>query len=293
MLKTVSQLIWPEQSSELDFNSWKEWQKRQYSLHYERCDLFFHYKSSRPLFKQPRESCIDKESYYWYSYCFGDFTCLIVEPSNAIYIYDYIKLLVDIYDVCKGMRRSITGDPIGITLLKKTISTGNLQPLHKHNFAQYNYDYSEIHAHTIAQYSLSTLLMRLLSHYLTFVSSYYGINGFAVDLSSCQRCLENRTFGEPKTKTIKTIGSKPVAIPNRISKSAPSEEIKPISWPYNKNDQGFFRCKNCQRVTEIVHGDFHVCLDCHSLRICSKCGNPAVVIDSDDKLPKCQIHTVL
>lgn len=290
MWKALSQIIWNEQSIQNEHNSWKEWQNQQYSLHYEKSEIFSYYRSQRPMFRPPRDSCINNESAYWYSYCFGDFTCLIVEPINSIDIMTYIKVILDVYDVCKGFRRSITGDPNCINVLRKVISTGNLQPLSEHNFTQYNYDYTQLHAHTVAQYSLSTLLMRLVSHYLTFVNSHLKITVFPITISHCQQCLNTRIFGEPQSKLPKA--SKPIPTPSRI-KNTIQEEIKPTSWPYNKTgSDACFRCKVCQRATEKIHGDFHVCLDCHIYRICSKCGLPAVVIDGNDKLPKCQEHSL-
>ena len=273
-----------------DWNTWKDWQRRQTSIHYEKCDLFQYYLSQRPNFQPPPEVMINKSLSKYHVYCFGDFTCLINTPIGPANVAEYFRLLLDIYDVCKGMTRMITGDPSGIIVLREVIAKNTLLPLERHDCTKYAYPYTEIHAHTVCQYSLSTLIMRLVMHYMrNLLGKFgnYGING-----KLCQDTYDKCIFGtpmSPRTSPILT-NTEPITIRSTTTSNiamARNDEFHGSSWP--RDHSAALRCKNCKRVTEHTWGKFNSCLDCYLKRICSVCAATATIISADE-LPKCKDH---
>lgn len=278
MLKTLSQWVnWTDTNIEDEWNTWENWQKYQDSSHYESSDIFQYYLSQRSNFQPPINSCLNESNNKYYVYSFGDFACLLVNSSKGCNLVDYVELLLDVYDVCKGFSRRIKGDPDCITTLRNVIYKRVISPLQYYNFSQHAYPYHKIHAHTVAHYSLSTLLMRLISHYMaqtTFKDKYPEIS-----LSTCHESYKNCIFGLPMISPTAPINIKPCK--NK------SEEKRPSSWP--RGNYVSFRCKTCTRVTDKLWGDFESCFDCHHKRICSVCGVGAMIITKDD-LPKCSMH---
>lgn len=273
-------LYWSNTTSQEEWTTWQEWQKHQLATHYEKSEIFQYYLKYRPEFQPPRYSCITGHSSRQYIYCFGDFASLIVNPHGGGNVVDYFTTILDIYDVCKGSSRRIKGDPEGIALIRDVVQKRNLAPIKNHNFNQYTYDYSILHAHTVAQYSLSTLILRLASHYMSYVTTQGDY--CPISLQACQKAYEKCIFGEPRGIAPPS-SSKPVDIPF----NKPTMEERPLSWP--RDNATCIRCKTCSRVTENVWGKFEACLDCHLKRICSECGMQAVIIGADT-FPKCYYH---
>ena len=279
MFKTLTGLIsWTSTDSRDEWRTWEEWQRHQPPAHYEKSDIFQYYLSYRPKFQPPRYSCASGYQSKYFIYCFGDFCSLLVNSTLNGDAIEYFITLLDIYDVCKGFSRRLTGDPQGIAIIREVVLTRTLFPLQKYDFNQCAYNYDVIHAHTVAQYSLSTLLMRLVSQYM----SYAGVRGYypAVAVHICQKAYEECVFGAPVVSSSKSIS---INIPR---KNKP-EELRGVSWP--RDQSTCLRCKTCNRVTENTWGNFNTCLDCHMKRICSICGAQAIIIGMDD-LPKCYIH---
>lgn len=268
MWRSVSNWISSSKWSD-DWTIWKEWQGRQPASHYEKSDLFQYYLDQRPNFQPPPEAAtngpLSKETIY----CFGDFACLINTPVGPANVADYFRLLLDIYDVCKGMTRFIKGDPSGITILREVVIKNNLTPLLQYDCAKYTYPYAEIHAHTICQYSLSTLIMRLVMHYMSNLNIKFAQYNITIDL--CRESYVKCSFGTPLVTT------------------ELSTETKLNKEPLPFDQSTCARCKICKRVTERTWGKFNCCLDCHLKRICSICSVAANVIGTDN-LPKCIEH---
>lgn len=276
MFKTITDLIpWSKSSVKDEWCTWTAWQNCQNPSHYERSNIFHYYLTSRPIFRPQKNACHQNKHYV---YCFGDFSALLVTPSGGENALEYLVLLVDVYDVCKGVsRKFITGDPPCITLLREVIRKRSLNALQSFDFYQYEYPYGEIHAHTVAQYSLSTLLMRFVSHYMSYVDIRKSYP--AIEIGVCQKACSDCVFGTPIFQT-----SSPIGIPCKPK----LDEIRgSSSWPMD--NKTCLRCVKCKRVTENIWGDFDCCLDCHSKRICSVCGEKAIIISTDD-LPKCNLH---
>lgn len=275
MFKTITNLIpWSKSTIKDEWSTWEEWQRHRNPSHYEKSDIFHYYLANRPIFSPPKNACHNNKHYI---YCFGDFSAILVTPTGGENALEYLILLVDIYDVCKGVsRRLLTGDPPCITLVRNVIRKRNLTLLQSFDFYQYEYPYCQIHAHTVAQYSLSTLLMRFISHYMSYIDIRKSYP--MIDIALCQKACHDCVFGTPIFQT-----SSPITIPFRPK----LDEVRGSSWP--SDNKTCLKCAKCKRVTENIWGDFDVCLDCHSKRICSVCGEKAVIISHDD-LPKCNLH---
>lgn len=291
MLGTLSSWLTRTTISEDEWAAWEEWQQKQPPLHYEKSDIFQYYLSYRPNFQPPQNSVSVGCSSEYYNYCFGEFAVIMAQPNGGGDIVGYITLLLDVYDMCKGTSRRITGDPVGIVLLRAVVNKRSLIPLQTHNFSQYNYDYGRIHAHTVVQYSLSTLMMRFVSNYMHHICArgrFYAISPYI-----CQKAYNEHIFGDPKRNT--NLESNPIDIP-KITAGSPGqgprkfyiEETKGNSWP--RDHATCLRCKMCNRVAENIWGKFAACLDCHLKRICSECSAAGVIIAAD-KLPKCYLHS--
>lgn len=241
-IKTLTNLLtWSNSSVEDEFNTWKLWQNSQPLSHYDKCDIFTYYLSKRQQFQIPKNTRVMKENGIYYKYCFGDFSCLIVNTNinnNVEDIVKYISLLLDIYDTCKGYSRMITKDPNGINLLRDIIQDKSLNPLKSFDFKDILYPFHEIHAHTVAQYSLSTLIMRIV---LDYISQIFREFHYDIEVSVCKRIFDNRTFGqiaEEKSSEEDTKRSTPLNIMIRKSDTS----FKSYSWSHNIDN---YQCNNC------------------------------------------------
>lgn len=289
MFNTLSNLIaWTTTSTSTqdEWNTWEVWQRGQPNNHYEKSDIFQYYLNYRPDFRIPEYSAIDGPHSKAYRYCFGDFTPLVINSSGNCDIVAYCNVLLDIYDVCKGITRRLKGDPTAITLMREIVMKRNLTSLHNRDFQKYCYDYGSIHAHTVAQYSLSTLLMRLLTNYLYFACNKTFFPHIEFDI--CEKAHNSKIFGY-RIEKVESSRSIPVSIP--IANVIQNDEKTSSSWP--RDPMSFSRCHACKRVTENKYGQFNACIDCHLKRICSVCGTTPVVIITDDNLPKCKDHCQL
>lgn len=278
-------LTWTTTNPKDEWDTWELWQRAQPPMHFEKSDIFQYYLTCRPQFRPPESFINNNAGNTYYVYCFGDFTNLMSNPvsgniqNNSLNdVANYLLLLLDFYDTCKGISRRLTGDPAGISVLREVIKKNSLIPLHAHDFNQYTYDYSIIHAHTVAQYSLSTLLMRIVGNYMHQMASHGNYPG--VILSKCERAYKEYRFGERNNSLLT---STPINIPAKVI----IEEGRGSSWP--RDTATCSRCSACNRVSENLWGMFNVCLDCHMKRICSKCSKPATIIGADN-FPKCDVH---
>jgi hypothetical protein len=261
-------------ASSNEWATWHSWQLNQPPSHFKNCVIFDYYLSHRLNWYPPSNSVCNTCFSQYYQYCFGDYSILIVQPTNGSNAIDYFTLLLDLYDICKGTTRRLTGDPPGIKVLRETITFKNLDPLSNHNFEPYSYDYGTLHAHTVVQFSLSTLIMRLVSHYLSQINEKKTFPN--ITLAICSKAYTNKVFGDY------TVINK--STPISINQTITTTNSVSSSWPSN-----YIRCEKCHRITENIWGPWKVCIDCHLKRICSECGNPAVIIGGDN-FPKCCEH---
>lgn len=228
MFKTITGWITWTNSVEDEWNTWIEWQRQQHPTHYEKSDIFQYYLSMRQTFRPPQNSCMNGYNSKYYIYCFGDFSSLLVNPIGNGNIIHYIHLLLDVYDICKGYLRRFKGEPACITMLRNVTLNQSLIPLKTYDFSTNAYPYISIHAHTVAQYSLSTLIMRFVAHYMSQISHKYYPN---ILVSSCQEAYTNYKFGKIGNIQSPLFLKEPVAL--TIS--------KPNVYPININQNEKFK----------------------------------------------------
>lgn len=282
-----------------EWTSWEDWQRQQTPIHYVESEIFNFYKSRQSLLNNiEASSVISGPSADYFTYCFGKFAIFIVN-STKITIRDYFMLLIDLYDTCKGTSRMLLGDPVHITILRDVINTSQIGHLNSLNFKEFEYDYTKIHAHTVAQYSLSTLIMRFVGHYLKLM--FPGGKMPYIDVDKCMLAYNQRIYGTINMSSTVTpsrpipITSSSLPIQMDCSRGSSSSEMTCGSWPRTTNEMvdrnSCTRCKNCARLTDKLWGDFNSCVDCHFKRICRECGEKAIIISSN--VPKCMAHNYL
>lgn len=262
--------------SELDlasenFKIWEEWQKNQLPSHYIDSQLHTYI----PPKKGYRNMYI--------KYCFGLFEQLIYLPENSEPI-NYFKLLITFYDKCKGYVRTFKGDPEGISLIRSIIKNEKLDELYNHNFNIYAYNYTAIHAHTVAYFSLSTLILFFISNYMHHKSYNSDIFPF-INQDLCKTPYNNKIYGD--ISYVKTRPTSSIIIKDKTETS----NIRPCnSWPSIVNNVNTpLKCVNCQRTSENYWGKHKLCLDCHLYKVCLICGGDYFCIASDN-YPRCLLH---
>ena len=163
-----------------------QWQSQQDSAHFRSYPPLQTYYAKNPDLHGPLQ-CYDPAGY---EYCFGDFAKLIKFPPNGSNLYDDLALLLYVYDHCKGYFRWFY-DSEGISALRKSVRTKTVDALYTYKYPQY--DYTQIHAHTMAAYSLSDVIMTLVSHYIASFANSAPCK--MIDRSQCLIAKQNARFG--------------------------------------------------------------------------------------------------
>lgn len=277
-------------------NTWTVWQDRQTVDHYHKSALFNYYLKYQPLFTVPKYTVIGSISEPYYRYCFGDFTTLMAVARSNTYIFEYIHLLLDVYDICKGYLRKLSGDPVGISLLRESYKSRSVDKLVTHDFRLYKYNYDKIHAHTISQFSLSTLILVLMSNYLSHL--HLNNNIIYICLGDCKTSYTELRFGISRPlNALRSTSPIDIYVKDNLEIATIGNNIpRGYSWPGTINTQfspsKINSCRICSRYTEKLWGDFNSCLDCHKTKICSICGceNVVAINFCTDNYPKCIRH---
>ena len=175
---------------------WKKWEDWQIQNLNEIEFVFIDYYTDN-YFKI--EDCKENEFYPH----FGRFSYFLNNKQTAIHD------LIHLYDSCKGYARYFTGDPTYIKLIKEYDLSANDKILGKIDFNEFFYDFHKIHAHIVALFSLSSLVMRLVAFHLAKKGKMlqYGIkplieisNESKVRLRQCieifQRCSNCKRISE-------------------------------------------------------------------------------------------------
>lgn len=180
---------------------WEKWQLSQPSSHFESSHVLQSYLAQYPHVKC-NESFLGSNTsntsntsniYSTYAYCFGNFTILLSIPSGPGNVLEYVALLLEIYDFCKGLGRRIAGDPVGISTLRMALTQKTVEPIQLLDFSEYDYPYATLHAHTVAEFSLSTLILRLVSNYMSY-TNVWGKNFSMIEYPICQNSYDNNVF---------------------------------------------------------------------------------------------------
>jgi len=253
MLSFFQNFTW---SSECDWEGMKKWQNTQQSLHFEKSSILQYYILTHPDFST---ACSDAPL----KYCFGDFASLITNYQHLPLIKK-LELLVDIYDTCKGYRRRCVGDPYHISNIRSAVENRSLLNIKIYSDCLYNYDI--IHAHTLACYSLSTLLIRLAYHILSHSITKFPM----INRLKCQKSYNSMIF--ITNETMPHISTLKLVTPTEI-----------------KNLPAFVGCKICGEEPNKIYGEISVCQKCYKNLICSVCSRPTDTIGNDN-LPKCYYH---
>ena len=254
-------------------SDWLSWQKSQPVSHFQISEIFQHYLHKQTSFFTLHKSAETSYNSEYFRYCFGDFTPLIaISPISSE--QEYYTMLLELYDICKGYFRTFTGDSKFITVLRTSLSSKDLTPLYTFDYNSFIYDYTNIHAHTVAYHSLSRLIALLISNQLSFTCNSYPY----IDFSKCKAAYDNDNLSRKKKVATANI--------NIPSKNIPVDLV-PQSWPPYKE---IYICKHCKKRTDKYYGNFNNCIDCYLKRVCSCCGYAATGTGAD-RLPKCEFHT--
>lgn len=322
----------------IEWNTWEMWQNNQPAKHFQTCEIYecLITNENMPKLNPPIINFCNSYNYKYYLYCFGQFAQYISYPNIRCDI-GYIMLLLQIYDRCKGLSRRISGDPESITLLRTAVKHGSLYVLENHDFSQYAYNYSKIHAHTVIQYSLSTLIMRMASHYIGTESKMN--NHPTIDVNVCISAYDSMSFGYDYQKYVTSaVQQKNNCIKLKAEQTAErtydnkdlgmSKDCKVLSsnieaktsantshgglstkrHAYNENYEDnheklqddtcknfiwpkivTYKCVTCNRLCQNLWGNYNLCVDCYSTKICAKCGNKAITITATHG-PLCEQH---
>lgn len=239
-----------------DYEVWLKWQDKQNKSHYVESTCTIQPKVNHNLYLK---------------YCFGDFENLIFTPEQCSEM-QYFTLLINTYDQCKGYLRNIKGESAGIALIRNAIKDNNFKELYQYPFT--TYPYYELHAHTVAYFSLSTLLLFLASNY----SHYKNQNCPHINMELCKKAYQSKKFGEIANPILKS---------SQIAITQPKQEIRQChSWPTHELS---LKCAHCNRVAERLWGTLQHCLDCHLYKVCVVCGGELFSIGPDN-YPRCILH---
>lgn len=129
-----------------------------------------------------------------YQKYFGDFCFLFEIKDFNIFTQEIIK----IYDLCKGFCRKLTCDPICIKWVKNSLLE---KKEYKYDeIKKYLYNYYNIHAHTMALFSLSILLFRITLHHMfcnniitfkeCYINEYFSFNKKYFECNGCKRICD-------------------------------------------------------------------------------------------------------
>lgn len=197
-------------------------------------------------------------------------------PSDSLQEFDeiwtLIELLLTIYDKCKGMKRSVLGDTDAIVFLRSMLKLREPGHLLAYDFTPFAYDYTRLHAHTVAIYSLSTLIMRIVSHRLWLIVKQEHIPH--INRSVCQLAEEKSVFasmmdcgqGIPFSaqahRTLSTYYLVPTeALHNTI------DTVRETFQPSHAK-----LCPRCSRCCDKFWTKYAVCFDCALRKVCYGCG---------------------
>lgn len=197
MFNILSKLVYTT-NIESTWLKWIEWQKNQSNNHFHdyNHNLNFFYNENYYL-KSICSNIKENDKIIYYSYCFGDFLPLLILSERGLNKFEYIRILVELYDFCKGIGRILSGDSEIIIEMRESLETECTINLDKLKVENYLYPYGTIHAHTVAYFSISTLLYRIYLHH----SDYNDKNKFKI--TPCKNAYDEAIFGS--YKKIKTL----------------------------------------------------------------------------------------
>lgn len=270
-----------------DQETWIEWQRTRPLTHFHNSEVYMQFLNANPDFVPLDNSVVNGHLCDVYSYTFGDFAKFIVNGGKTD-VNEYIRLLLNLYDACKGyLRSNIKGDPEIIGLMRNSLKTNNASALFFYRYENIKYDYSVLHGHTVAEFSLSTLIGLFLCNFL----HHKSINRCdSINIELLRVTLEKKIYGEVIPNRSPSSSSVPIIpITNNKLTLSDSSDFRSKSMPTKIDSINLSTCSSCKRLTESLYGDFRSCIDCHTKCVCSICGYNAM-LKGPDNLPRCLRH---
>lgn len=217
------------QNNENKWLEWIEWQKNQNYFHYQNFNYIENYYNENKILKN---FCLninrENETNIYFSYCFGDFFPLVLLSNEKIDRYEFIKIILEIYDYCKGYTRTMIGDSNIMIKLRNCLNERDTRPIQEIDYEPFLYPYGTIHAHTVAYFSISTLLIRILINFMSYKDIYI------IKKYPCQIAYEEARYG--CYRTIKTL--------NEFKKTKP--KCITCFSEINHNDLNSLECLKCK-----------------------------------------------
>lgn len=265
---------------------WQDWQEKQPQAFFDHSPIFDYYKnnSKSPWNIEEMEFSVLSqkslsETEIYYKYAFGDFSPFFFPNYCNVDIFAFFGILLDLYDVCKGYSRYIFGDNEAISSLRKLYTSKDNALVAKYDFSQHVYNYNIIHAHTVAYFSLSTLIMTIASNFIGRKVTSNPQYHITISFEYCKAAFDEELFGIPRNKISPRTSPIPINGKQKFINCSRSLPIVKQS-----------KCSKCFRLSEGTWGKFHCCLDCHLKKICSSCGADAQGRSASDDMPKCSFH---
>lgn len=265
---------------------WESWQRSQGPEHYQKSKIWDYFIAFYPKTKPPEVAMgpLDPQ-YECFHYCFGEFTPLIVRGQLKPSPIPYFRILLDVYSCNKGYVRTIKGEPEFIVLLRRAVMNNDLSELANFQYSSVSYKYDKIHAHTVAEYSLSRLLALLTENALV----YQGYNTLRpISVKVCHEAWSIGLYSKKSSPSllIKQAGRQIKKQSSAMTWDQNNSDFLPSSWPeYCGTLQ---KCSKCGSVCTKTHV-FGECKECHITSVCSICGGIGADIGRDG-LPKCATH---
>lgn len=284
MFNSIFKYISGDETPEQRYNTYIEWQSKQKPTHFHNSEIYNNFISNTPDF--------DIDAYHSRNsntistiYCFGLFNNFVLTGNNRASILPLFGHLLSLYDLNKGTMRYFRGDPPAIEILRKCFHEKTIQYFFEFDFEPFLYPYQKIHAHTLCQYSLHTLIMRLICHALTFVEP--NKNFHSIETFLCDKAWVNGIYGNPTLKSSQPllIVKKPETPNQTIPNILPDMTFKAKGSPPSRE----LKCSKCKcNVTELW-SIYHLCYNCFINKYCVHCGDESFV-KGDDGYPRCYVH---
>ena len=274
-----------------DQSTWKTWQDLQDPQHFDKSSVFRYFVTQRPdaltflkhstEYSQMSSFSLDLHRPY-IEYCFGEFEIFVINPCQED-LHKYVLLMIDLYDTCKGYSRHILGDASFITVLREYANSSDINILLNYSWMNSIYDYNDLHAHTVAYYSLSSLIALLMRNYVGRLYPRKNIPYITVE--RCKRAYTESVFGIKKiTKPPQTPA---VDIPTNSPLLSPPLNLQQgKTWPRMNNA----RCPECLRLTEGSWGKFNLCIDCYVNKKCVHCNADSDGLRNVQGMSVCKFH---
>lgn len=289
MFNTLLKYMSGDETPEQRYQTYMEWQSKQPAIHFHSSEIYDNFLINNPEFQSDTYHTKNSDSINT-SYCFGLFNNFVMTGNNRNNIFKLFGDLLSLYDLNKGTMRSLRGDPDAIIILRKSYVENTVEYFMEFDFEPYLYPYHQIHAHTMSQYSLHTLIMRLISHALNFIEPSKNFN--PVESWLCNKAWAQGVYGNPTLQSpyprLSVYGIDHLT--RSISNILPTMTSKGnLSLPTGTQPSRELKCSKCFHNATELWSDYDLCYHCFINNFCICCGDQASSKASDG-YPRCYIH---